>query len=248
MIRLHNVCLDYPIPPSDGQSFKAMVTQFIAPRRLTRSTARSYRALHDVSLEISSKERVGIIGLNGAGKTTLLRVIAGIFTPTVGTAIRTGRVATLLDFATGFELHHTGYENVRIRLMMLGEPPQVIDRLIPEIVEFADLGEFLHRPASTYSAGMFMRLAFATSTAISPEVLVTDEMVGAGDLQFADKAAARVERLLSRDSTLVLSSHGMAMVQRFCTRVIWLHHGAVVCDGPAQDVIRRYEDSGGVPR
>ncbi len=200
-----------------------------------------YRAIDDISLTIDNGEQVGLVGLNGAGKSTLLRVMSGIFHPSHGTVNIRGRVSPLLDFATGFELHHTGLENIRIRLMLLGESNESIAEKIGEISEFSELGEFLDQPARTYSAGMFMRLAFATSTAINPEILIADEVVGAGDAQFAEKAKQRIEKLLSGGRTTVISSHSMDLIRQFCSRVVWLHKGKVIVDGPVEDVLKDYE-------
>lgn len=238
-IELSNVCIDYPLDSDDGYSLKNAVLTFLPKGKLP--AAKYYRALNNVSLTVRQGERLGIIGLNGAGKSTLLRVLAGIFEPSSGTAQISGKVSPLLDFATGFEEHHSGLENIRIRLMFLGETEEMIQKKIPEIAEFSELGEFLYRPARTYSTGMFLRLAFATSTAIEPEILVADEVVGAGDAQFAEKAKARIETLLAHDRTTVLSSHSMELIRRFCHRVIWLHKGSVIADGTTDEVIKEYE-------
>jgi len=238
MIELKNVSIDYPLDHVDGASLKsALVNGFFC----RRPKANYYRAIDDVSLHIPNGERVGLVGLNGAGKSTLLRVMSGIFQPSHGTVQIQGRVSPLLDFATGFELHHTGMENIRIRLMLLGESKASIDEKIGEICEFSELGDFLNQPARTYSTGMFMRLAFATSTAINPEILIADEVVGAGDAQFAEKAKQRIEKLLSGGRTTVISSHSMGLIRQFCTRVVWLHKGKVLLDGPVEDVLKDYE-------
>lgn len=240
MIELQNVSIDYPLDNADGSSLKSALLNAVHFRK--RPQLRShYRALDNISLRIENGERVGLIGLNGAGKSTLLRVMSGIFEPSYGRVRVTGRVSPLLDFATGLELHHTGLENIRIRLMFLGESPESIEKKIDEIAEFSELGEFIHMQARTYSTGMFMRLAFATSTAINPEILIADEVVGAGDAQFAEKAKRRIEELLSGDRTTVLSSHSMELIRNFCKRVIWLHHGKIVADGECNDVIKDYE-------
>ena len=239
MIELHNVSIDYPLDLEDGASLKSAVLNLFNKNR-TRSKSH-FRALDNISLKISKGEQVGLIGLNGAGKSTMLRVMSGIFQPFQGTVNIVGRVSPLLDFATGLELHHTGLENIKIRLMFLGESPEMIDHKVEEIVEFSELGEFIHMPARMYSTGMFMRLAFAISTAIKPEILIADEVVGAGDAQFAEKAKQRIEKLLSSDQTTVLSSHSMDLIRNFCNRVIWLHQGRVICDGNCAEVIKEYE-------
>lgn len=239
MIELKNVSIDYPLDLEDGASLKsALLNVFSKNRKQPKS---HYRALDNVSLKIEKGERVGLIGLNGAGKSTMLRVMSGIFQPSLGAVRIVGRVSPLLDFATGLELHHTGIENIRIRLMFLGESPEEIERKIGEIAEFSELGEFIHMPARTYSTGMFMRLAFATSTAINPEILIADEVVGAGDAQFAEKAKRRIEELLSGERTTVLSSHSMDLIRNFCHRVVWLHHGQIIADGDCDEIITDYE-------
>lgn len=239
MIELKNVSIDYPLDPPDGSSIKSALLNCFNKNRTSNNSY--YRALDNVTLKIKQGERVGLIGLNGAGKSTMLRVMSGIFHPSHGVVKIVGRVSPLLDFATGLELHHTGLENIRIRLMFLGESPIEIDRKIDEIAEFSELGEFINMPARTYSTGMFMRLAFATSTAINPEILIADEVVGAGDAQFAEKARHRIEELLSGERTTVLSSHSMELIRSFCHRVVWLHRGKIIADGDSEDVIKDYE-------
>lgn len=239
MIELKNVTIEYPIEYSDGASLKrALLNVF---NKKPKPAVSVFRALDDVTLTINDGERVGLIGLNGAGKSTLLRVMSGIFQPTFGTVYIKGRVSPLLDFATGIELQDTGLENIRIRLMFLGESPKSIEEKIGGIAEFAELGDFINLPARTYSTGMFMRLAFATSTSIDPEILIADEVIGAGDAQFAEKAKRRMEQLLSKNRTMVLSSHSMALIRNFCNRVIWLHHGKVIADGCCDKIIPDFE-------
>ena len=240
MIELKDVCIDYPLDLADGASLKAAL--FGSVKKSTAAKNSFYRALDGINLKIDKGERVGIIGLNGAGKSTILRVMSGIFQPTQGDVKIIGRLSPLLDFATGLELHHTGLENIRIRLMFLGESPDSIEKKIDEIIDFCGLGEFIHLPARTYSTGMFMRLAFAISTAINPEILIADEVIGSGDAQFADKAKRRLEHMLSSNRTTVLSSHSMDLIRKFCDRVIWLHQGKIIADGDKDEVIARYEE------
>jgi ABC-type polysaccharide/polyol phosphate transport system ATPase subunit len=238
-IDLRNVCLDYYLGNEDTYSFKNALLNFYAKAK--RPSETSFRALSDLSFSIPKGEKVGIIGLNGAGKTTLLRVLSGIFLPTKGEVFINGKVSPLLDFQTGFEESLTGIENIKVRLMFLGLSKLEAEAMVPEIVEFSELGEFINRPVKTYSAGMSLRLAFATSTAIKPEILIADEVIGTGDARFAAKAKNRLEDFLSTSSTMVLSSHSMELVRHYCTRIIWLNKGQIVADGPTQEVIERYD-------
>ena len=203
------------------------------------------KALQNISLRIDEGERVGLVGLNGAGKTTLLKVMAGIYPTTSGSAHTVGHVCPLFEFATGFEMHQTGYDNIRIRGLLLGMTHAQIDRKMPEIAAFTELGAFLDYPVKTYSAGMFIRLAFAVSTSINPEVLLIDEVMGAGDQRFAERARNRMLEFMREGKVLVFSSHSMELLKSFCSRTIWLERGRIAMDGPTDEVIAAYRDSEG---
>ncbi|MES2214592.1 MAG: ABC transporter ATP-binding protein [Pseudomonadota bacterium] len=238
-IELKNVSIDYPLEHEDGYSLKNSLLNFYVKAQKPR--AEFFRALDNISLSIDCGEKVGIIGLNGAGKSTILRVMSGIFHPSEGSIKINGEVSPLLDFATGFERHLTGLENIKIRLLFLGLSKKEVEAKIPEIIEFSELGDFIYQQVRTYSAGMFIRLAFAVSTSIEPEILIADEIIGAGDAQFATKAKTRLEQFLSKNSTTILSSHSMDLLHSFCNRVIWLHKGKIIADGPTQEVVKDYE-------
>lgn len=197
-------------------------------------------ALRDVSLEIGKGERVGLIGLNGAGKSTLLKVMAGIYPPTSGQIVTRGHVCPMFEFATGFEMNQSGWDNIRIRGLLLGMTPDEIEDKLPEIAEFTELGEFLDYPVRTYSAGMFIRLAFAVSTSINPEILLIDEVMGAGDIRFAEKAKQRMLEFMEQGKILVFSSHSFDLLETFCARSIWLKNGHIVADGPTKDIVAAY--------
>ncbi len=208
--------------------------------RLRRSRNYKIDALRGVSLQIHSGERVGLIGLNGAGKSTLLKVMAKIYPPTTGRALIRGHVCPMFEFATGFEMNQTGWDNIRIRALLLGMSPAEIEGKLAEIADFTELGEFLDYPVRTYSAGMFIRLAFAVSTSINPEILLIDEVMGAGDIKFADKAKRRMFEFMEQGKILVFASHSPTLLQSMCTRTIWLDRGAVRMDGPTADVLASY--------
>lgn len=213
-------------------------------RRFVRDDVKlqTYRvdALKHITLDIHQGERVGLIGLNGAGKSTLLKVLAGIYPPTAGTVERRGHVCPMFEFATGFEMNQSGWDNIRIRGLLLGMSPKEIEAKLPEIAEFTELGEFLSYPVRTYSTGMFIRLAFAVSTSINPEILLLDEVMGAGDIRFAEKAKKRMVEFMEQGKILVFSSHSFDLLGTFCERTIWLNKGEIVADGPTAEVTAMY--------
>lgn len=209
------------------------------------SSGKSYKveALNAINLELLHGERVGLIGLNGAGKSTLLKVMAGIYPPTTGAFNSCGHVCPMFEFATGFEMTLSGWDNMRIRGMLLGMTPDEIEEKLLDIAAFTELGEFLDYPVRTYSSGMFVRLAFAVSTSINPEILLIDEVMGAGDLQFAKKAERRMHEFMEQGKILVFSSHNMSLIKKFCDRIIWLEKGRIKADGPADIVLPEYTAS-----
>ncbi|HEX3726768.1 MAG TPA: ABC transporter ATP-binding protein [Pirellulales bacterium] len=199
------------------------------------------KALENIDLRLSDGDRVGIIGHNGAGKSTLLRVLAGVYPPTAGRRIVSGRVASLFEMTLGFEMDSNGWENIAFRGYLQGETPRTLRSKVTEIAEFSELGEFLDMPLRYYSAGMLVRLAFSIATAIEPEVLLVDEMLGAGDLTFQCKARARIKELLSNARVVVMVSHDLTAVAELCDRVVWLDHGRIRQAGAARNVIAAYE-------
>ncbi len=201
------------------------------------------RALEDVSLTIGPGERVGIVGHNGAGKSTLLKLLAGVYPPTVGRRVVEGDVASLFEIALGFEPEGTGWENIVYRGYLQGETPRSISAKIQDIAEFTELGEDLKRPVRHYSSGMMLRLAFAIATAIRPEVLLVDEVLSVGDYAFQEKARKRMRDMIARAELIVMVSHDLLALGKFCRRGLWMDHGKIRLDGPIEDVIRAYKES-----
>lgn len=207
------------------------------------SDGRSFWALRDVSLQVQPGEVVGLVGRNGAGKSTLLQMLCGTLPPSVGTLQVRGRVAALLELGAGFNPEFTGIENVFMNGAILGLKRKEVAERLEEILNFADIGEFVHQPVKTYSSGMFVRLAFAVATSVDPDILVIDEALSVGDGAFARKSFDRIMGLKNAGKTILFCSHSMYQVEALCTRAIWLEGGKVRMDGTAADVSSAYATS-----
>lgn len=236
-IVLESAGIEFRVQSRRTNTIKSTVAEWLRP---TRSTERVIHALAGVHLTIGAGERVGLIGPNGAGKSTLLKTMAGIYPPHHGVVRVEGHVCPLFEFSTGFEMEATGWDNIRTRALLLGMSAGEIDRKIDDIASFTGLGEFLDIPVRCYSAGMALRLAFATSTAVEPEILLLDEVMAAGDAAFIAKARRRMDELMEKASIVVFATHNLEMLPAFCARSILLQHGRVVADGPSAEVIARY--------
>ncbi|HWK43558.1 MAG TPA: ABC transporter ATP-binding protein [Stellaceae bacterium] len=197
-------------------------------------------AVKDVSLSIQHGDRVGLVGPNGAGKTTLLRVMAGVYEPTRGHVYVDGHICPLFDVGFGMDLDATGYDNILLRGLYLGLKVEEIRGKVAEIAEFTELGAYLDMPMRTYSSGMIMRLAFAVSTCIAPEILLMDEWIMAGDAHFLDKARRRLAEFVNRSSILVLASHSDQLMREWCNKAIYMNAGAVRGGGPIDQVLDQY--------
>jgi lipopolysaccharide transport system ATP-binding protein len=201
----------------------------------------TFWAVRDVSLEVFEGERVGIIGPNGAGKSTLLQIITGNLKPAAGQVRVIGRISSLLSMVPAWNSEETGIQNIKFNLFMQGTPERQIPRLIEEIVEFTELGAFIYHPVKTYSTGMSTRLSFAIATATEPDILIIDEVLGAGDGYFAAKAHRRMLEFCARGRALLFVSHALPAVRQMCSRVMWMQNGSVRLQGEADYVLKQYE-------
>ena len=242
-VKFDHVGIEFPIYSAHGRSIKRSVLQYTTGGRIGLSSNQRVvvSALNDLSIAAEHGEHIGLIGHNGAGKSTLLRAVAGVYEPVRGTISVCGRVASLIDLTLGMDMEASGYENIRIRCLLLGLRPQEIDAQIGEIAEVTELGDFLAMPVRTYSSGMVLRLGFAISTSITPDILLMDEWIGAGDASFVKKAQARLNNLLGRTGILFIASHSEGIIKANCTRALWLEHGAIRADGQPEDVWREYQ-------
>ncbi len=197
-------------------------------------------ALKDISFEVRKGETLGIIGANGAGKSTLLQIVSGTLRPSSGRVEVFGRVAALLELGAGFNPEFSGRENVFVYGSVLGIPKEEIEARYDEIAAFADIGEFIDQPVKKYSSGMYVRLAFAISACVDPDILIIDEALAVGDTRFQIKCVQRLRKLREQGKTILFVSHSMEMVKRFCENAVWLKHGEICQQGPASYVCDSY--------
>ena len=241
-IDFQHVGADFPIFASQNRSFKKSVMNIATGGRIASdaSSMPVVRALDDINLRIEEGERVGLLGCNGSGKSTILRVLAGVYWPTSGRAEVEGSIGSLLDISLGTDGESTGIENMYLRGTLLGMTKEEINRLLPEMTEYSELGDFINLPMKTYSSGMQMRVAFTVSTQSAPEVLLMDEWLAVGDQNFQRKAEERLSSLVEQTKILVIASHSRSLIERVCTRAVWLDHGKIRMDGSPQDVCKAY--------
>lgn len=244
-LRLHDVHVDFPLYQGGSRSLKKAILASSTKGNLAKDAFDrvTVRALSNINFSIERGDRVGLLGANGAGKTTLLRVLGGIFEPSHGYVEINGRVSALLDVSLGLDQDSTGRENILLRGMYMNMHPKEMRRHAEEIIAFTELGEYIDMPTRTYSSGMMVRLAFAISTCIPPEILVMDEWLSAGDAHFLDKAKKRMADFVNKSSILVLASHSMDLLREWCRTGIFLTQGHIVAAGPIDDVIAAYEAS-----
>ena len=242
-IKLNNVGIDFPIFGSARNLRLSLLNGLTGGKILGgrfKGQALSVKALEDINLELRSGDRVGLIGHNGAGKSTLLRVMAGVYTPTIGSIVSSGRITPLLQQSPGLEPEDSGYENIITCGLLLGMTLDEVIEKIPQIIAFSDLGDYIHLPVRTYSSGMLSRLSFSVATSIEPGVLLLDEGIGAADARFSDKAAKRIKELIAKTDVLVLASHSEALIDSMCNKAALMHHGRIIEFGNVEVITNSY--------
>lgn len=241
-INFDSVHVDFPIFNANGRSLTSRLLEVATGGKLDKDPQGHVivRALNGLNFKIDTGERVGLLGHNGAGKSTLLRVLSGVYSPQVGRAEILGKVSSLIDLSLGINPEASGRENIYIRGALLGMKRAEIARHFDEIVEFSELGDFIEMPVRTYSSGMHLRLAFAVSTVIQPEILLMDEWLSVGDESFQNKAEQRLGSLVESSKILVIASHSRELIENLCTRVIWLEHGQIKADGAPTPILDQY--------
>lgn len=227
-----NLTVEFPIYENSHRSLKKKVINMTTGGKIGSDAGKHpvVRALDNLNFDINKGERVGLVGHNGSGKTTLLRVLTGVYSPVSGLLKTSGRIASLLDVSMGLDPDATGFENIFIKGLMDGLPPEVIKKKIDEIADFTELGEYLNLPVKTYSSGMMLRLAFSISTSVEADIIIMDEWLSVGDASFNQKAADRLGSLIDKSSILVVASHDPNLIENICNRKIHMEHGKIISD------------------
>lgn len=238
-IEVNDVTMIYRLP---NQKYSGLKEYFI--KRIKKQIKyNEFKALDGVNFFIESGEIIGIIGLNGAGKSTLLKIISGVIKPTKGSVKVKGRISPLLELGAGFDVQLTGRQNIFLNGAVLGYDKKYIQNKLFSIINFADLGEFIDIPVKNYSSGMRARLGFSIATAMDPDILIVDEVLGVGDKNFRAKSSQRMKELFDSGGTVLLVSHSIGVIKKMCNRVIWLDKGKLKMIGNTDEVVNAYENS-----
>ena len=206
-----------------------------------KTLGKEHYALNDVSFQVGQGETVGIIGTNGSGKSTILKIITGVLNPTDGEVKVNGRISALLELGAGFNMEYTGIENIYLNGTMIGFTKEEIDEKLQDILDFADIGDFVNQPVKTYSSGMFVRLAFAVAINIEPEILIVDEALSVGDVFFQTKCYHKFEEFKKMGKTILFVSHDLGSIGKYCDRVVLLNKGVKLAEGKPKDMIDLYK-------
>ena len=203
---------------------------------------KDYYALNEVSFDVNKGEIVGVVGRNGSGKSTILKILTGVLNPTEGNIEINGKIAALLELGAGFNMEYTGMKNIYLNAAMMRVSQEEIEKKIPEILAFADIGDYINQQVKTYSSGMFVRLAFAVAINVDPDILIVDEALAVGDARFQLKCMDKFMEFVKRGKTILFVTHDVNAVKRFCNRAIWLNQGQLIMDGNTDEVTDRYLD------
>ena len=235
LVSIEGVSKVYPRVHKPRERLQAFVSLLFG-----REPAVGARVLSDINLDVVRGQSLGIIGENGAGKSTLLKVLTGVIQPTNGRVMVHAKIAAMLELGAGFQPDFSGMENVRMKASLMGLTNKELDERLDDILEFADIGEYIHEPVKHYSSGMVVRLGFAVITACRPELLITDEVLAVGDESFQKKCIRWIQQYLEQGGTLLLVSHSMYVVQKLCQKALWVHNGAIEQYGDVFPVTQAY--------
>ena len=244
MVEVKNVTMKFRMSDQPINSLKEIFTKAVSGKLRFNE----FLALDDVSFELEKGKTLGLIGKNGAGKSTTLKLISGILKPTSGTIITRGNIVPMLELGAGFDLELTGRENIYLNGAILGYSKEYLESKYDEIVEFAEIGEFVDMAIRNYSSGMMARLAFSIASVVQPEILIVDEILAVGDVAFQEKSYNRMKELMSGGATVLFVSHDIDKIEEMCDKVIWLEQGKVVAEGSAKQICNKYRKAQGIKK
>ena len=242
LIEAKQIGIEFPVAPPNARSFRHLAIK--AASRVGGRVSKGegsfqfVQALDEISFSLKQGDRLGLVGHNGAGKTTLIRVLAGIYEPTRGSVRVVGRNVPMFDIGLGMDEEASGYENIRTRGLILGLSPEEIEERVPEIAEFAELGDYLELPIRTYSSGMLLRLVFSIAASIHGDIILMDEWIAVGDAQFRKKTHDRLQQITQRSGIVVLASHDFGLLRETCNLGLYLDGGRVRAFGALDDVLK----------
>lgn len=242
MVEVKNVTMKFRMSDEPLNSLKEVFTTAVRGKLRFNE----FLALDNVSFELEKGKTLGLIGKNGAGKSTTLKLISGILKPTEGTIRTYGNIVPMLELGAGFDLELTGKENIYLNGAILGYSKQYLESKYDEIVDFAEIREFIDMPIRNYSSGMMARLAFSIASVVQPEILIVDEILAVGDVAFQEKSFNRMKELMSGGATVLFVSHDLEKIEEMCDKVIWLDHGKVIMFGDTDDVCTAYRKATGI--
>ena len=239
VIEVEKLSMHFNLMEEKVDSIKEYIVRLIKGNLLYND----FIALDDVSFTVQKNDLLGIVGLNGAGKSTLLKILAGVFTPTSGTVKVNGTVAPLIEVGAGFDPELTAKENIFLNGLILGYSKKFLKEHFDEIIDFAELENFVNVPVKNFSSGMYARLGFAIATVVKPDILIVDEVLAVGDFQFYQKCERRISDMIKDGVTIILVSHDISMIERLCTKLLWLEHGKVKDFGDKERICEQYKNS-----
>lgn len=245
-ILLENIHLDFPVYDNASFSFRNKISSLTKVAFTEMSTKESGKkiihGLKNINFKFSHGDKVAVLGPNGSGKTTLLKLISGIYSPSAGKVRVEGNISCMLDIGFGFQTDATGYENIIYSNITRGLKKKDVEKIMPEIIEFSGLGDFLDMPLRTYSSGMQARLAFSSAIASSPDILLMDEFFSTGDIEFSEKSKNKVLEMMDSSSILIFASHDLELLKNLCNKAICLKHGEISFSGNTEDAIKHYKE------
>lgn len=237
VIDVSHVSMHFNLMVEKVDSLKEYVVKLLKGKLLFND----FTALNDVSFQVKKGEIVGLVGFNGAGKSTMLKILAGVLTPTKGSVKVIGTVAPLIEVGAGFDPELTARENIYLNGAILGHSKEFMDNKFNEIIDFAELKDFVDVPVKNFSSGMYARLGFAIATMVKPDILIVDEVLSVGDYKFQEKCEKRIQTMIADGVTIILVSHDIGMIERLCTKVVWLDQGNVKDIGETDKICNEYK-------